>query len=81
MDSDLLGIIHFIVWDSQVDKKNSYIFSNQIYLDGINWNSFQCSKGFMALILALVFLITENPVIVSLQMGACQIYPAQHETF
>lgn len=81
MDSDLLGIIHFIVSDNQVNKKNSCIFSNQIYLDGINWHSFQCAKGFIAFILTLVFPITENPVIVSLQIGTCQIYPAQHETF
>lgn len=81
MDSDLLGIIHLIASDNQVGKKNYYVFSNQIYLDGINWNSVQCAKGFIALILASVFLITESRLNVSLQIGAWQIYPAQHETF
>lgn len=54
MDSDLLGIIRFIVSDYQVHKKNSHIFSSQNYLNAVNWNSFQCAKD-LALILVLDF--------------------------
>lgn len=89
MDSDLLGAIQLISQTIKYIRKICplnpliyplFILPLHLNLDGISWNSFQCVKGFTALILALLFLIRENSINVSSQIGACQIYPAQHET-